>query len=248
MKEQILRGLLRDREDGDGKEAEPAGYVHVATRSDKHSALNDTWKRREDLVKTGAVTPLDALDDLAVGLIGRHRKTLQDYKMAEGMTVKLPRSRRLKTKPRTNCSDVGGTRHESGGETDEVEASVDTSKSDQNQGSLRRDARAGTESIVECPLCAQVVKVDDPANPDVSLSRHMDRCTRSTRRKSFRQAGEDGGPGSGDDTRAKEGSAKPKGRCLQTLALRRWLSRQCNERRPCESWQTFSHVLDICLE
>lgn len=214
MKEQILRGLLRDRGNEDGEEAEAAGYVHVATRSGKHSALNDTRKRREDLVKAGAVSPLDALDDLAVGLVGRQRKTLQDYKMAEGMAVKLPRSRR-KIKPRAD-SDIGESRHESGGETNNAETGVDTSKCDQTSDDQGRDSTVGTESIVECPLCTQVVKVDDPTNPDLSLSRHMDRCTRSTRRKSCKQAGEEIGPGSADDTGVKEGSTNRRGLYSQT--------------------------------
>lgn len=225
MKEQILRGLLRDRGNEDGEEEEAAGYVHVSTRSDKHSALNDSRKRREDLVKTGAVSPLDALDDLAVGIVGRQRKTLQDYKMAEGMAVKLPRSRRLKTK-RGADNDIGESRHESGGETNNAETGVNTSKSDQNLHGQGRDSSAGTEDVVECPLCTQVVKVDDPTNPDLYLSRHMDRCTRSTRRKSCKQAGEEIGLGSADDTGAKEGSANRKGLCPQTLATTR-LSRQC---------------------
>lgn len=224
MKEQILRGLLRDRGNED-EEAEAAGYVHVATPSDEHSALKDARKRREDLVKTGAVTPLDALDDLAIGLVGRQRKTLQDYKMAEGMAIKIPRARRPKTTPRAHYSNVSESRRESDGETNKVEGSVDTSKSDKKQGSKGRELRAGTESTVECPLCAQFVKVDDPANPDVCLSRHMDRCTRSTRRKSRRQAGENCGLGSAKDTSAEEGLAKQQGLFLHTLAMRRKLSR-----------------------
>lgn len=220
MKEQILRGLLRDREDDVGKEV--AEYPHVATYPDRHSTADDTWKSREDLVKTGAVTPLDALDDLAVGLVGRKRKTLQDYKMAEGMVLTLPRSRRLKSKPR----------HEAGGETNTKDGSVETSKPDQNQGSQGRDSRVGTESIVHCPICRQVVHVDDPANPDLSLSRHMDRCTRSTRRKSCKQAGEPCGLGSADDTHPKEPSANRKGLCLQTLQ---------------SLWQKLFHALGKCM-
>lgn len=214
MKEQILRGLMRGRADEDGtQEAGGAAGLEVgARRADDRSDVDDTWKRREDLVKTGAVTPLDALDDLAVGVAGRRRKTLQDYKIAEGMTVKLPRSRRAKTRPRTACSDLGEYRHESGGEPGKV---VD------NQGSLGRAAEVDPENSVECPLCEQLVQVDDPANPDVSISRHMDRCSRSSRRKSrHRLAGEDCVARTGDIARTEEGSAEGKGPFRRTLAIR----------------------------
>ena len=218
MKEQILRGLLRDRGIGDGNEEGGGAAAHgaVGTRADERRASDGTWKRREDLVKTGAVTPLDALDDLAVGLAGRRRKTLQDYKIAEGMHVKLPRSRRPRPNPRADCSDLAELRQESSRDSDKFEASGTAVTTDQIQGSLGRDARMSTGNTVECPLCAQLVKIDDPANPDVCLSRHMDRCTRSTRRTSrHRRSEQDDDPRDGDDIGTKRGSAHGQGPCRQ---------------------------------
>lgn len=211
MKEQILRGLLHVRADGDGtQQAEGATGLEVgARRDDERSDADETWERREDLVKTGAVTPLDALDDLAVGLAGRRRKTLQDYKIAEGMNVKLPRSRRAKTRPRTACSDLGDCRREPGREPGGV---------DGNQGSLGSAGEVDTEDRVKCPLCTQPVKVDDPAHPDLSVSRHMDRCGRSSRRKSrHRLAGEDYVARSGDVANTEERSAKGQGPSQRTI-------------------------------
>lgn len=211
MKEQILRGLLRMRADGDGPpEAGGTTGVEIGARcADDRSGVDDTWKRREDLVKTGAVTPLDALDDLQVGLVVRRRKTLQDYKIAEGMTVKLPRSRRTKTRPRTVWSDRSERRPDS----------EQPGRVDDNQGDLGAAAEVA-ENSVECPLCAQPVKVDDPANPDVSIGRHMDRCSRGSRRKSrHRLAGEDYAARGGDVASAEEGAAKGKGPFLRPLAV-----------------------------
>eukprot|EP00752_Nemacystus_decipiens_P004421 g4036.t1 len=73
MKEQILRGLLRGRTEGDGRpQAGGAAGLEIGTRrADDRSDMDITWKRREELLKAGAVTPLDALDDLAVGPAGR---------------------------------------------------------------------------------------------------------------------------------------------------------------------------------
>lgn len=213
MKEQILRGLLRVRAVRDGTpEAGGAAGLEVGARNaDDRRDADDTWKRHEDLVKTGTVTPLDALDDLTVGLAGRRRKTLQDYKIAEGMTVKLPRSRRAKSRPRTSRSDLSECRHESGGEPSRV---------DNDQGGLGTAAEVHAENSVECPLCAQHVKVDDPAKPDVSISRHMDRCSRSSRRKSRHQlAGEDHVTRSGDVASTEDGAAKRKGLFCRTLAV-----------------------------
>lgn len=208
MKEQILRGLLRSRADGDGTpEAGGAAGLQVGTtrRADDRSDVDGTWKRREDLVKTGAVTPLDALDDLAVGLVGRRRKTLQDYKIAEGMSVKLPRSRHAKTRPRISWSDSGG----------------ELGRVDDNQGGHGTAAGVDAGNNVECPLCAQPVKVDDPANPDVSISRHMDRCSRSSRRDSrHRLAGKGCVTRSGDVVASTaEAAAREKGPCRRMLAV-----------------------------
>lgn len=202
MKEQIVRGLLSGRADGDGTQegGAAAGLEVGAPSADESKDAGDTWKRRENLVKTGAVTPLDALDDFAVDLVGRRRKTLQDYKIAEGMSVKLPRSGRNKTRPRRSCSDLSGCRRESAGELGKV---------DNTQGSLGTTEEVNTENSAECPLCAQPVKVDDPANPDVSISRHMDRCSRSSRQQSrHRLAG------------TEEGSATGKGAFRRMLAVR----------------------------
>lgn len=223
MKEQILRGLLRRRGAGDGnEEVESAAAAHVAVgaRADERRALHGaTWIRRENLVKTGAVTPLDALDDLTVGFTGRRRKTLQDYKIAEGMHVKLPRSRRPKTTPRANCSGRTDYGQNSGRESDKVEDSRTTFTTGHDQGSLGNDSGIGTGSRVECPLCAQLVKVYDPAKPDVCLSRHMDRCTRSTRRTSrHRPSEEENGSRNQDDSGAKQGPANRQGSCLPRFA------------------------------
>eukprot|EP00903_Cladosiphon_okamuranus_P019263 g17709.t1 len=205
MKEQILRGLLHAREDGDGTHevGGAAGLEGGALSTDVRRDADESRRRREDLVKTGAVTPLDVLDELAVGLVGKRRKTLQDYKIAEGMTVKLPRSRSAKIRPRTSRSDLSECRREFGGETGNV---------DYLQGGLGEAAEDDSEYSVECPLCAQHVQVDDPANPDVSISKHMDRCSRSSRRKScHRLAGEDCVAGSGAAASAEDGAGNRKG-------------------------------------
>lgn len=224
MKEQILRGLLRERGAGDGNEevgSAATAQLAVGARVDERRDLYGTRKRREDLVKTGAVTPLDSLDDLTVGFAGRRRKTLQDYKIAEGMHVKLPRSHRPKTKPQANCSDQAEYGQESGRESDQVEDSRTAFTSDQDPGSLGRDPGKGTGNRVECPLCAQLVRVDDPAKPDVCLSRHMDRCTRGTRRKSrHRPSEEEDESRSGGDHGAIQGPANPPGSCLPRVAKR----------------------------
>ncbi|CAM9824223.1 unnamed protein product [Ectocarpus sp. 12 AP-2014] len=202
MKTQILRGLLRDRCGDDGQEeAGAAGRVEAASRSDEQS--------HEDLVKTGAVTPLDALDDPTIGLAGRRRKTLQDYKVAEGMTVKLPRSRRPKARTRESVKKQAESGNDSCGELDNAETSIDSSMSVQPQRSLRGDEGVSAEEnpAVQCPVCAQMVTVDDPANPDICLSRHMDRCTRSARRRSCRQAGEARGLERGSDASTRPRAA-----------------------------------------
>ncbi|CAM9254896.1 unnamed protein product [Ectocarpus sp. 8 AP-2014] len=194
MKTQILRGLLRDRCGDDGQEeAGAAGRVEAASRSEEQS--------HEDLVKTGAVTPLDAFDDPTIGLAGRRRKTLQDYKVAEGMTVKLPRSRRPKARTRESVRKQAESGNDSCGELDNAETSIDSSTFVQPQRSSRGDGGVSAEknAAVQCPVCAQMVMVDDPANPDICLSRHMDRCTRSARRRSCRQAGEARGLERGSD-------------------------------------------------
>lgn len=210
IKAQILRGLLRRYEEGK-EEAEPAGAAgpaHDPKHPDKQaSALRDTWKRREDLVKTGTVTPLDALDDLTVTVAGRRRRTLQDYKVAEGMTIQLPRSRRAKLKPRTVRTGDAASMHESRRELDKPLGSAD------EQESLHDAAKESTETHVKCPVCAQFVKVDDPTNPDPCLSTHLDRCTRSTRRGSRRPAEEDDDFEEGDGSTARGRPRKGIGLC-----------------------------------
>lgn len=214
MKTQILRGLLRDRCGDDGQEeAGAAGRVEAASRSDEQS--------RDDLVKTGAVTPLDAFDDPTIDLAGRRRKTLQDYKVAEGMTVKLPRSRRPKAKATTRESfrKQAESGNDSRGELDNAETSIDSSTSVEPQRSSRGDegVSADENTAVQCPVCAKMVRVDDPANPDICLSRHMDRCTRSARRRSCRQAGEARGLERGSDASTR--AASRRGACLPMLAI-----------------------------
>lgn len=214
MKTQILRGLLRDRCGDDAqKEAGAAGRVEGASRSDERS--------HEDLVKTGAVTPLDAFDDPTIGLTGRRRKTLQDYKVAEGMTVKLPRSRRPKARTRESVRKQAESGNDCCGELDNAETSIDSSTSVQPQRSSRGDEGVSAEenAAVQCPVCAQMVTVDDPANPDICLSRHMDRCTRSARRTSCRQAGEARGLERGSDASTRPRAASRGGPCLRMLAI-----------------------------
>lgn len=207
IKAQILRGLLRKWEDG--KEAEAAGATgprHDPELSDdQSSAFRETWRRRDDLVKAGAVTPLDAFDATPVGLEGRRRKTLQDYKVAEGMTIKLPRSRRAKPKTRIDLASEAASRHELGGER------AKTYKSSHAQDGPRDGAEDDNpQDQVECPICAQLVKVDDPANPDASLSKHLDRCTRRTRRGS-RPHAEKGDFDRGDSATVRERPRKGTG-------------------------------------
>ncbi len=225
MKEQILKGLLRERGADDGNEevgSATAAHPAVGARADERRGSDGTWKRREDLLKTGAVTPLDALDDLTDGFAGKRRKTLQDYKIAEGMQVKLPRSRCPKTKPRANCSDGAEYGQESGRESAKVGDSRTAFTTDLDQGSLGRDPGIGAGSRVECPLCAQPIKVDDPAKPDVCLSRHMDRCTRSTRRTLRQRPSEEDGSRNGDGAGAKKGPANRRGPCPPTFAKGSW--------------------------
>lgn len=108
MKEQILRGLLRLRHGQEEDGVDAAGAIHAATVGsiDPVVRLNEEWNNREDLIKTGAVTPLDGIaGGSASGAPTRGRMTLMDHKVAEGMTVRLPRSRRRHVRSRADVSD-----------------------------------------------------------------------------------------------------------------------------------------------
>lgn len=120
MKEQILRGLLllRNGEEDGGEEDEQEDELKISSTADisksiSHDTdglLNDEWIRRDNLIRTGAVTPLDGLaSGLSSNIPTRSRMTLMDHKMAEGMEVKLPRSRR-----RTDRNRKGEARQQSG--------------------------------------------------------------------------------------------------------------------------------------
>lgn len=294
MKEQILRGLLRLRDgDEDGDTRDGVGAARAAREvqagaisrasdipgNDTASRVDDNWERRKDLIKTGAVTPLDDLTGLPSGASTRARMTLMDHKIAEGMKVKLPRSRPLNARTRRDRRHEGDTCPASGTDPYDVGTGVnflnraplrpggkhvenaasptfalaegkddeDLYPSDHNddtvddaipegsvgsewtcptctllcsakavecpscgerrhprrvkppnahysnakganantlkRGSVRSEARVSTAyTAVACPVCAQQVRVDDPADPDASLSTHMDRCTRRRRK------------------------------------------------------------------
>ncbi|CAM9862204.1 unnamed protein product [Scytosiphon promiscuus] len=206
IKAQILRGLLRRCEDGrDADAAGDTGREPCSNLADgQNSAFRSSWSRREALVKEGTVTPLDALDDLTIGLTGTRRRTLQDYKVAEGMTIKLPRSRRAKLKTRTFSTSEAASMHESGRELEEALKSA--------EDGLGEGTEESTVGQVKCPVCAQFVKVDDPTNPDACLSKHLDRCTRSTRRGSFRQVKKDGGVDGENGASLRDSTRKRAGR------------------------------------
>lgn len=178
MKEQILKGLLlqrKDEEDGNAMDGLGiGGDVRVATMShaggaagvdadvDAASRCDGELQRREELIKSGAITPLDDLTGAPTTLAPtRSRMTLMDHKIAEGMTVKLPRSRRRPS--RSSISQRGLASAEPGSEV------------------LLTDKTANT--TVQCPICTQNVRVDQPCNPDEILSKHMDRCSRRSGRK-----------------------------------------------------------------
>lgn len=175
MKEQILKGLLlqrQDEEDGnvmDGRGI--GGDVRVATMAhasgatgvdadvDAASRCDGELQRREELIKSGAITPLDDLTGAPTTLAPtRSRMTLMDHKIAEGMTVKLPRSRR-----RPSRSSISQRGLASDGPGSEVLVTT-------------------ANTAVQCPICTQNVRVDQPCNLDIILSKHMDRCSRRSGR------------------------------------------------------------------
>lgn len=282
MKQQILRGLLRvrcgeggDANDGLGttQEVEVVTKAHTSETisNDSTHLRNDDWKRREDLVRTGAVTPLDDLAGISGAVVPkRARMTLMDHKIAEGMNVELPRPRRLSRRARSFGGGQVETRPVSGKEHDATGAVVGPLSSDEDNvagddaatpqqlvdgdswacqrctlvcpadageclacgerrprkrntpenapssyeseavdgtlrlGSSRIEAGALTEDTVECPFCRQSVSFGDQTNPDVSLSKHMDRCTRRARRRPLEQT-ED------EDEHEDGNKARPKG-------------------------------------
>lgn len=292
MKEQILRGLLRainrceERESandalGAGAQMQVAQSVPGSgALGNEGGLLDDERKRREDLVRTGAVTPLDDfLSGPTLVSPRRPRMTLMDHKVAEGMSVKLPRSRRTHTRARTGTSDQAESRDDSGGEDNAISfsesktatggdsmlqartdserwachmctllcpldaiecpacgeqrprklkpasAPQSTEKGITEQawkGSSRGvEARGRKDCTIECPVCAQDVKIEDPASPDVSLSKHMDRCSRrSRRRQSRRQNGDYDGHTGGNGNHILETCcihnvlARPGSRCV----------------------------------
>lgn len=282
MKQQILRGLLRvrcgeggDANDGLGttQEVEVVTKAHTSETisNDSTHLRNDDWKRREDLVRTGAVTPLDDLAGISGAVVPkRARMTLMDHKIAEGMNVELPRPRRLSRRARSFGGGQVEIRPVSGKEHDATGAVVGPLSSDEDNvagddattpqqlvdgdswacqrctlvcpadageclacgerrprkrntpenapssyeseavdgtlrlGSSRIEAGALTEDTVECPVCRQSVSVGDHTNPDVSLSKHMDRCTRLARRRPLEKT-ED------EDEHEDGNKARPKG-------------------------------------
>lgn len=187
MKEQILKALLRQRqgeEDGNTNDGLGiAGDVLVATTAhagggagvdasvDAASRCDGELQRREELIKSGAITPLDDITDAPTS---RSRMTLMDHKIAEGMTVKLPRSRR-----RRNRSGISQRGLAPDGPGSEAVVSTES----ETVGSAESEAVVSTENAtVQCPICTQKVRVDPPCNPDVILSKHMDRCSRRSGR------------------------------------------------------------------
>ena len=230
---------------------------------------NDDWKRREDLVRTGAVTPLDDLAGISEAVVPKRvRMTLMDHKIAEGMNVALPRSRRPSARARSFGGGKVETRPNLGKEHDATAAVVGPFSSDEDDtagdhaatpqqlvdgdswacqrctlvcpadageclacgerrprkrstpenarssyeseavertsrlGSSRIETGTITENTIECPVCMQSVNVGDQMNAHVSLSKHVDRCTRRTRRRSLEQPEEDK-LGDGNKARAK---------------------------------------------
>ena len=282
MKEQILRGLLRLRNEQEagnssrlkatstsGASTAPAGFADESSVCFDHNL-----DRREELIKMGAVTPLDDIgDDLPSGVPARGRMTLMDHKIAAGMKVRLPRSRRsqsvtkrkeaesfirVRTQDRegenyefgsrgkddekqdgrisgsrdirkTDASSVGSTADEQGKIEDsgsfsdkksdtketlengngwmcetcnprcveDAEACLacrkrwlrtknnpaedrrtDDSGVDSMESKFEHDTIGVKASVVTCPVCTCGIRVEDTTNPDASLSRHMDRCSR----------------------------------------------------------------------
>lgn len=268
MKEQILKGLLlrRSIDEGDGTNKGARGAVEDLDGAsladsdedvsvDRIDRFGDERHHREELIKKGTITPLDVITDGAsTALRRRGRVSLMEHKIAEGMTVKLPRPRRAKVRIRQQAKDNPGAERDSRIERDGVtteqlypprdEAFIESptyvSKQPRTQGlsdglegqcqkcSNRTDdapvcpaclerrskenptttawrhgsvdevteeqgrrqsaVERSKANSVECPICAQVVRVDDPAHPDVSLSKHMDRCDR--RRERGRASGQ----------------------------------------------------------
>lgn len=255
MKEQILKGLLLrrsiDESDGTSKEEREAmgdlnGHADEDVSVECINRFGDERQHREELINSGAITPLDVIGGGDATSQGRRgRVSLMEHKIAEGMTVKLPRPRRSKVRMRqraeTNPSAKRGPSIERDGLTMEqthprphealVDPLADVLKLNKNEGlstfddaegqcqkcsNRQEDApvcsacfetskesptttarRCGSVSgvteaqerrqstsersnahTVECPTCEQFVRVDDPAHPCTSLSKHMDRCTR----------------------------------------------------------------------
>lgn len=278
MKQQILMGLLQVRcgEGGDANDGlgatelvEGVAKAHASeTISNGSTHLrNDDWNRREDLVRTGAVTPLDELADISEAVVPkRARMTLMDHKIAEGMNVELPRSRRRSKQARSFGSGQVETRPGSDKKQQATEAVVEVFSSDEDNpagddaatpqqlvdddnwacerctlvcpadageclacgerrprkrntprasyesGAIEGTSRLGSSGIetgipnkntVECPVCTERVRVDDPTNPDVLLSKHMDRCTRRTRRSSLEQSEDEDEHEDGDKARSQ---------------------------------------------
>lgn len=283
MKQQILRGLLRvrcgesgDANDGlgDAQEVEVVAKVHTSetTSNDSTHLRNDDWKRREDLVRTGAVTPLDDLADIADAVEPKRvRMTLMDHKIAEGMNVEIPGPRRLSRRARRFGGGQVESRPISGKEPvvgpfssdEDITAGEDATTPQQlvegdswacqrctlvcpadageclacgerrprlrntenarksyesevvegtsRLGSSKMEVGALTENTVECPVCRQSVDVGDQTNAGLSLSKHMDRCTRRTRRKSLELTEDVNEHGEGDKARAKGSPTRRRG-------------------------------------
>lgn len=246
MKEQILKGLLQRRnirsefdenpKESPGAAREPDGAASArdsdGTHDDVADSLGGDWQRREELIRTGAITPLDDVTSRATPPRPLGRVSFMEHKIAEGMTVKLPRSHRVRARSGAGVNDTSHAdgdltmKHAAGGSpagvsalprhanvadelveqregcdnfcpVGETECGIfDESKvkhgtpptssrrrsrndvNNEEQGVLQNERRGGQSNAIQCPLCTQRVHVDDSTNPDVSLSKHVDRCNR----------------------------------------------------------------------
>lgn len=231
MKEQILNGLLRRRNADEDEwknngsldsveELERASSMHdnkLDLRYRGMDGLGDERRRREELIKTGAITPLDVgTDNAGPPSRIRGRVSLMEHKIAEGMAVKLPRARRAEKPSPQQANNDSGSEYDSsmkskGGGTAKVDsrqreypvdspADVMNGEEEAIGQEQKRQSRSVSNpaSTVECPICQQRVIVQDPAHPDRCLSKHLDRCDRrKDRRRASERAKEEKDAGEG---------------------------------------------------
>lgn len=129
IKEQILEGLLRLRQEatGEGISEHTQGpsqdpLNHLPERADglatddAPDSRNGNRQNREELIKSGIITPLDdAIRKMGTATQTRGRMSLMDHKAAEGMKVKLPRPRRpRKRQPRARDQTPGEPKSQGG--------------------------------------------------------------------------------------------------------------------------------------